>query len=545
MNSTCMIVALGPPDTLQLNEDATARIRIPSQYFAGCVFSPQSGATAEVRIESVPSPVPVAVKKALQTTTAVTSSASSAMGSPVMAMQQTRINSIFALSSCEFSHSEELDTLTSPTGMRFGPVMGQYYRGAIVGNLLLLAAFALFISLCGCMVGMACTATQDASESVLARVWRSFGLVCFPGVVVVPLCLVAQGTMMACVATLRYGDMGVGDAAIGIVGLLLCLSIWGLLLWTTTRAFDAAFVFEEDEEEAPKKASWLMSVLVPARGKWREKSTTSSYKKHFKHFFIEYRAGMQFFLCVDLGLNLCLGVLDGTRPPNQTGCNAVAFGTLVLLFAACVIAWWVRPMLEVGGQMYAMGSSALTLLCALFSTIGQFADSDDAVAAAEYMSTAVMVIGVVKTCLDILSFVPWAYRHASSTYRAWASKKRSAMAARAAMEAAELPPEVPTVVPTVDESSAAEPPSPMSVPLLSMPSLEQSTTVQEVAPPEQCGPSEEVLQRMRELDDLLGEGGEGGSGPAGAFTITSGGVDDTLALLHHGEHETTAAEEQS
>ena len=190
--------------------------------------------------EVVASILPQAVVETAQSV-AVATSAVGALASPGAALQVQRTLAVLELSSMcgptlmnsDARHNRELSRSVSPTGWRFGPERGAYYRGAIIGNLMIVGFFAL---LGGAMVGIGAVffkkfnvPQERVGTAPLAPPWmRAAGLLRFPSCLIIVVGLTLDGTVSSALAGARHGD----DSMKGL-DVFLCVLCFVLLAATT------------------------------------------------------------------------------------------------------------------------------------------------------------------------------------------------------------------------------------------------------------------------------------------------------------------------
>ena len=518
-NSTTFVVVLDGPEVVELKSDSAINITLPGSNF----WCGSEAATCMVEVKAVPEAIPYVVKQAVQIASATAVAVASVGGCVAVAAQQARLSAIFAIASCEYSHTEPLDPFTSPTQMRFGPATGQYYRGAVVGNVIVMVGIPLVLL----AFGMAVTGASSVTERPVERVWRAMGCVSLPGVAIIPYAILAQGTASAAVSTWRYGTDAT-DPVVGLFGILFLFGVLASVLLITTRCFGAVF------DAVPLSSSRLRALLLVTGGKWHD-CEGSSFKRHFRHLFSQYRPRAQYYICTELIFSVSLGVLDGVKPSKQVSCNMVAGAVLLILALFMSLFGLVRPYTTMYLQLQALLSSFLTFLCAMLAAIGHFADYGPLLDASEYVATIALVLGLLQSCADTYRLVMYVRsKWCHSSRRRVATIELSASTRHELSEAlqAPAPPSDVAPPPTVTDDRVSETEllevllgssGTSGAPL----SLADNGCAQPAAPL-----SEEAIQRMHELDDVLNcEGGSAVDGPAGAFTITSGGVEECTSLL--------------
>ncbi|CUI14145.1 transmembrane protein, putative [Bodo saltans] len=136
---------------------------------------------------------------------------------------QSRAQMLLSLTACTYAADNEAYSFL---GIGIGDVAAYYYRGAIVGNSLLVL-LVLCVGLIVIFVVSLSSAKNKLSfwtdESFQAAGAKLFSTVHVPGLMMVPLTLLLQPTVSSSVALFMVGDGDAGDIILGIVGVAICL----------------------------------------------------------------------------------------------------------------------------------------------------------------------------------------------------------------------------------------------------------------------------------------------------------------------------------
>ena len=147
--------------------------------------------------------------------------ASLGMMSPSTATQQAMIGAALSLSQCAFQHDAPLPVSLSPSGQRIGPpLVGSYYRGAIVYNAVIFLA-------CTGVVAWAAVALSVVAKRPAAV---ALSAVKFPGILVVPFLLLQPGMASSASSLLvGHGARPAWDIALACVELCIVIAFFAAL----------------------------------------------------------------------------------------------------------------------------------------------------------------------------------------------------------------------------------------------------------------------------------------------------------------------------
>eukprot|EP00742_Colponemidia_sp_Colp-10_P012601 GILJ01014178.1.p1 GENE.GILJ01014178.1~~GILJ01014178.1.p1 ORF type:complete len:936 (+),score=133.03 GILJ01014178.1:96-2903(+) len=171
--------------------------------------------------------------KAVQDTATASGALSVTVGAvavPIAAMQQGVALALLRMAQCEEDalNGEPLDVSVHPLQFGLGAGSGKYGRGALVGNLLVVPA--IWCALMYLLVPLAIRALTDRTLDA------SRDFVGWPGMALMPLAVLSEGSAMASVGLLTQGS--VGDIIMGLVGLAILLvttACWVAELWRMRR----------------------------------------------------------------------------------------------------------------------------------------------------------------------------------------------------------------------------------------------------------------------------------------------------------------------
>lgn len=227
-------------------------------------------------------------------------------------MSQARATFTVSISLCTFDHTEALSILQSPTGMAVGDEMGQFYRGAIIGNFIITAGFIGVVYIAAFVIHHYQLKMATDSQSTFSH---ELVMLKFPGVVLVPVSILWEGTLMSAVALMRHGGTPGLDIFLGSVAWLaaaVCLVGAAILL---TIRFAATPVINLDQSQS------LILAFIEGSQKWRDLDPGSNFKRRFACIFSTFRSGMHLFPVYDFSSRpraQCLMAFDHHRAPIAT-----------------------------------------------------------------------------------------------------------------------------------------------------------------------------------------------------------------------------------
>ena len=280
-----------------------------------------------------PLPPPTALVAATMTTFRTSTVVAAVFGNPVTAMTTTGLVSILALGECMFSDVDPLETSVSPvTTAAVGPVLGQYYRGAVVVALTLYGGVGL-LGLCG-SVGLWAfrTSRKDVSStSLLSALAPHMATLRYPSIGMVVVGLFGQGLATCGVSLIRLNNSA-GDVWLGAVSLIVCTGLVVGTGWVTTLGLEVRIV------KLPRSSrGWRRQALAYLRwgSEWEDVKPL--------HFKARYQLVIRNLVCpwwtaVELSSCVVQGSILGIRKNSLAVCRgqlwSLAFHCLAMLAAA-------------------------------------------------------------------------------------------------------------------------------------------------------------------------------------------------------------------
>lgn len=357
---------------------------------------------------------------AVTATAVATSVVAASIGSPTSALQQIRVTGLLGLGECVYADASPLMFSESPLQLAVGRASGRYWRGAVVGGIVLFVS----IFLAGCVVvgvlvmirsyrGRLVAADADtmrsrsAAESRWVRVCNAAADFHFPGLLMLPVVLGLQSVVCASVELLQLDAVDGGDVITGLVGLGACAAAIGLAYCVTSRWLDCHIVQRGVEHnhivrmlgETPL-TKFLVWALV-SDAKWTNSGRGELlYKQHFLLVFGEYRVAP--YILFELGLSYAMGIVLGIRNSTSGACLAQAVLLFLLNAASVVVTVWYHPALCRATHAFMLLTSVISCVCAMTSFGNVLSDSDAWGMIGDRLSVVITVLVDAKLALDLL-----------------------------------------------------------------------------------------------------------------------------------------------
>lgn len=328
----------------------------------------------------------------------VASSLSVVSGNPSAAVAAARVSMLQNLISCDMDTTE--DDGNSVTGFFYGPSEGQYFRGAVVGNIL----FFFGIAAVGLVIALVASVWGYFRKHV--PVQRGFVLVCdaihYPSVLVTPLAVVLQPTTTASMNLLvlrpRDGDWLIGCCGMSFVLILSCTVSYVLLV-------DFRCVLKKRDSARGREtlAERALFFLFDSEEHWvveHQDKTGKRWKQRFLFFFADFR--FRWFSLFDLWMQVGLGMVAGVNLSLKTVCNSQLSVIVIVYLLAFGATLLMAPALSRFLHWYLVIVNGLGLCGAVSTLGGATSGSPTAFSVSSIAALVISSVSMLKTLPDLL-----------------------------------------------------------------------------------------------------------------------------------------------
>ncbi|CUG85006.1 transmembrane protein, putative, partial [Bodo saltans] len=259
---------------------------------------------------------------------------------PASAMAVLRLSILIDILQCGFGGDDGGANLFSLT---IGPSPGSSLRGAVVGNLVFIAAFvALLGILILAFLAYGWVTFNTPPGAMLPDLLNIFH---FPGIVLIPASAVCQPTLTAAVQLIAIAPLN-GDVTFGVLGAVALLLVL-MLPYTVVIATQFCLRLVEKSEnsgahkqhaaQSPSLPRRIVSMLFSERATWQPIDPTRpdqvAWKKRFAPVFLD--CSVWWYPLVDLWSGAAVGVVGGLTLGNTSVC---LFQLAVVAFSYAFIA---------------------------------------------------------------------------------------------------------------------------------------------------------------------------------------------------------------
>ncbi|CUG94115.1 membrane-associated protein, putative [Bodo saltans] len=367
-------------------------------------------------------PTPQAARDATSVLAVESALVGGIVASATIGFAVSRTALMFQLSACAFSDSEPMTRYDSPFRLSFGGMNGAYIRGAVVGNCLLVAAMVV-LALCISLVFHVHRRMKSNHETFLQSFrWVSLQSLSAkthsPSNLVIPGSWILQSTVGACVTLLSEQFDGVGDIFIALAGLALTLGLLFKFYYKLIFRLQGSVHGTRHSVLLPRGrplllgdyCEWFMRESV----KWRQRHLAQDPRFKHKYFeiFCQYVPEYRWYLVVETGMCVVMGVLAGIRPATDQGCQDVAWVVLAASLAMLLYSGYARPYSTRFDEFILQTNNAFTAICAILLAIPTDSDelptAADAVAMTQvYVSSALTILWLIHHLTRIKSLVEY------------------------------------------------------------------------------------------------------------------------------------------
>jgi hypothetical protein len=361
---------------------------------------------------------------------------------PASAMAVTRLSILLDILQCGLGDGD--DSGNNLVGISIGPASGSSLRGAVVGNLAIVAAFVMLFGLMFATLLVHGHCVHSAPPAAMLE--DLLDIFHFPGIVMLPIAAVAQPTLTATVQLIALSPVD-GDVVFGALGaavlVLLFMMPYTIVITTqfclaltepgqhpkTKLRADASqpqhtptVTAAPPEAQPPSIPRQIFNVLFGERKTWQPVDPTRrdqvAWKKRFAPVFLD--CSTWWYPLADLWMSAFVGVAGGLTLGNQSVCFfQLAVVTLSYAFIA-TLQMIVAPPLVFASRCYVMALQVLGLVSCGAVLAAAVANENNAsslsVSIASMCMLIIAAITTVKSCLDIvfiLLAIPGRLRRAS------------------------------------------------------------------------------------------------------------------------------------
>ncbi|CUG88017.1 transmembrane protein, putative, partial [Bodo saltans] len=328
---------------------------------------------------------------------------------PASAMAVLRLSILIDILQCGFGGDDGGANLFS---LAIGPSPGASLRGAVVGNLVFIAAFAALLGIL--ILAFLAYGWVTLNAPLGAMLPDLLNIFHFPGIVLIPVSAVCQPTLTAAVQLIAspplHGDVTFG--VLGAVALLLLLMLPYTIVIATQFCLKLVEenVSEAHQQRGARLSSLLrrfVSMLFSERATWQPidpaRRDHVAWKKRFAPVFID--CSVWWYPLVDLWCGAAVGVVGGLTLGNKSVClfqlAVVAFSYAIIALLQLVVA----PPLVFVSRCYVVVLQVLGLIscgAVLAATVTNDSEDSTSVAVASVSMLLIAVLSTVKSALDVL-----------------------------------------------------------------------------------------------------------------------------------------------
>jgi hypothetical protein len=330
-----------------------------------------------------------------------------------------RANALSVLELCgDEAVGAPLDVLSSPLRLAVGSSAARYYRGAVVGNAVVLW--------CGAVAAAAALSVLVWRCGADARFRSVLCLLKLPGRLLVPFLLLVEPTVEACVVLLRRSPPSVADVVLGVLGLVAallpvagCAVVVGPRFAAVPKLSPARcrrVVVGNRPRTVPVcggTTAWLRSSFDATRAlllepslEYTDRVAGYGFVAMYGALFEDYRCGCHWYVVAELLSELSYGVIRGLVPAYagrpSPPCEGLRIAMVMVVSVTMLTMAVVRPhavmldaVLSWGGALTVLVSSALLL------AYGPGDAADTSVAVAFWVAVARVLVSLLLWLLSL------------------------------------------------------------------------------------------------------------------------------------------------
>jgi hypothetical protein len=330
------------------------------------------------------------------------SAASVAGVNPAAAATQARTKMLSALIVCSFDL--ESDNGNSITGLFYGAKKGQYLRGSIVGNWIVLFLFTLVLLL----LAFTCARIIHRRHGLKMRdAWESMTCIMhIPSACLVPMGLVLQPTVSSTVTLIMY-PTGSSDAILAAASIVGTLVLLGVLLVTCLSRFECELVPDEPLQDGASplvKLIFYLKRFFEGSMIWRtRRGCDPLWKMRYHLIFNDYR--FSWFALVEIAISVMMGIVNGVKVNADGACFVQLCLMLALYSIIFLLVAILRPGISLFTQIFLFLANFIGFICCVLIVIGIVTANDSAFAYSDYLVMMLFVMSSVVSLKEMVKMV--------------------------------------------------------------------------------------------------------------------------------------------
>ncbi|CUG09354.1 membrane-associated protein, putative [Bodo saltans] len=306
----------------------------------------------------------------------------------------------------ESQRGQSMSVSENPTRLSFGDSAGAMYRGAAVGNMLLVAAAGSLIAPVGLVYSRCKKPDTSSAPRTLAA---SLGKLRLPGRAFVVLAVLLQPTVTAAAGLLMMSPLPVGDVVLSIVTIGVLVLLVGAPAWIVLRgcrvlvtAVDIPSRGGVVDYIAGRRVAWIPRSELPltSSGSWlldRSVAGAECFALQFNSFIGRVGSGAwrELYFLFGCLWSVVTGVVGALDPNDLTSCYVAQITLVVVPALSLITLLVVRPFISPFDRNLHTVLDLLSLAVAILSCVneGQVAQSVSYVEVA--MSTGVSLVRIL------------------------------------------------------------------------------------------------------------------------------------------------------
>lgn len=351
-----------------------------------------------------------------------------ALSNPSGAVTASKLNGALSLRDCDFDNTAPLAFSQSPTGFAFGPEEGQYYRGAVIGNL-------------GIMLGV-----MAAAFGAAAFVWKmksrgnrgdhkdfkfvhALYLLHVPGIFVVPFSVVCDGLASGSTSSIVHASSW-SDYCVGALGYTFLLVSLGYFVYFV-RSFGCELIprgmsaiMKEKLEEGGEASQtgeeqlvsdeWKMDGSCYSRTfessmKWKDKAGHYGFKDLHQKMFGDQR--IYYYTPVEITVTVMFSIVEGIRIENSGSCITSMFLMAGLWSAFFIFIVVMRPSMILSDAVFLYIGNLVGVVTTWLIVAAGLTDNDVFIQGSSISTLIGLGVSMLKVTIDCMVVLAWVWRY--------------------------------------------------------------------------------------------------------------------------------------